>query len=533
MTTATTAVQNVMNAVGSLISVGCSVAVTFGLISKMIQIIRFMNIGYSSRLKDILLTWGTDILNLNIPRQIDEKIMSHDISSLFSVYGIEPSFLSNFWGMIVILLGAASSWVLCKVLLYSYEQCWKSRDTLIHGILRWLCKAALNFLVVSVYGGFGDVVFFTVLEMKSLVLVSVWSCVSFTLSVFFMLLGVCFICLHWSFLLKYKKLRLQSSTVLPQALEEFTRKYEFIAVLYEDFSDSTLFKHGFLFVGVARDIAISLIITTLSSLPLFQSVLLSCCSLLMCIYLLFNNPFRHRFEQASQIFLELCVFIVYISVTTIAVLDSHHTSADIDRDRLGSVIITMNIIINSGCALLMGVKILQQVWNTYKIYSQKKNRKVHTARNIPSLNPNSQSDVPIKHIGEESVADHSLLQQSVLNDSTGQTCRLQLRGEQIGRSQFLGDSSVITMSGINNIQGSVLKTEDSATYISKTGQPLSKTQAPTNISEGQGNLNSMSRPDPADEDRNGLNQRRTLEYSNGNRKNRRKQNNNGSSVIPR
>ena len=94
--------------VGSLISVGCSVAVTFGLISKMIQIIRFMNVGYSSKLKDVLLTWGTDILNLNIPQQIDEKIMSQEINSLFTTYGIEPSFLSNSWGMIVILLGATS-----------------------------------------------------------------------------------------------------------------------------------------------------------------------------------------------------------------------------------------------------------------------------------------------------------------------------------------------------------------------------------------------------------------------------------------
>ena len=274
---------------------GCSVAVTFGLISKMIQIIRFMNVGYSPKLKDVLLTWGTDVLNLSIPSKIDEKIMSQEINSLFTTYGVEPSFLSNSWGMIVILIGAASSWVLCKILLYPYEQCYKSRSTIFYSTLRNLSKAALNFLVVSMYTGFGDVVFFTVLEMKSLILGSAWSCVSFTLSILFMLLGVCLIYIHWSFLLKHQKVRQQSPTGLPQALEQLTSKYEFIAVLYKDFSDLSLFKHGFLFVGVARDIAISLIITTMSSLPLFQSVLLSCCSILMCIYLLFNNPFKHRF----------------------------------------------------------------------------------------------------------------------------------------------------------------------------------------------------------------------------------------------
>ena len=299
---------------------GCSVVVTFGLISRMIQIIRFMNIGYSPRLKDILLTWNTDILNLSIPQQIDEKIVSQDIHSLFTTYDIQPSYLSNFFGIMVILLVATSSWVLCKMLLYLYEQRWKSRNTFIYSTMRNLSRALLNFLIVSMYTGFGDVVFFTVLEMKSLILGSAWSCVSFGLSLFFMLLGVCLIYLHWSFLLKYKKLRLQSSAAEPQALEQFISKYEFIAVLYEDFSDSSLFKHGFLFVGVARDIAISLIITTMPSLPLFQSVLLSFCNIFMCLHLLLNNPFRHRFEQVSQIFLELCVLVAYISVTTVATL---------------------------------------------------------------------------------------------------------------------------------------------------------------------------------------------------------------------
>ena len=253
----------------------------------------------------------------------------------------------------------------------------------IYTALQKFCKAALNFLVVSIYGGFGDVVFYTILEIKSLVFGSSWSGVSFALSILFILLGVCLISLHWKFLLKYQNLRLKSSAASPLALEELNTKYEVLAVLYEDLSDKSLFKHGFLFVAVTRDTIISIIIATLTSWPLFQAILLSCCSILMCIYLMFNNPFRNRFEQVSQIFLELCVFIVYISMSYLAVLDSNHTPATTDRDHLGLAIINTNIIINSGCTFLLGIKILQQICGAYRSYSEKKSRKVHIENDVP------------------------------------------------------------------------------------------------------------------------------------------------------
>ena len=360
-------------------------AVTFGLISKMIQMIRFINIDYPYNLRNILTTWGTDIFSISIPQQIDEQIVSRDINAVFTKYSVDPSFLSNFWGVFIILIGMATLWALCRGLLYCLEQCWKSKNTLIHRILHQLSIATLNFLIVSLYGGFGDIVFFTVLEMKSVEFGSAWSYFSFVLCIFFILLGVCLMCIHWNFLLKYRKLRLQSSASSDQALEELIKKHEAIAVLYEDFSDASLFKHGFLFVGVARDTLISLIITTMPHLPLFQSVLLVCCSIFICIYLLFNNPFRHRFELASQVFVEMGVFIVYISVITLASLDSYHTSAFDDRVRLGSVIIVINIIMNSGCAFLMLAKLSQQIWSAYKNRSQNKRLKVHAANSVPNL----------------------------------------------------------------------------------------------------------------------------------------------------
>ena len=143
------------------------------------------------------------------------------------------------------------------------------------------------------------------------------------------------------------------------------------------------------------------------------------------------------------------MLVAYISVTTVATLDSYHTLAPIDRDRLGLVIITINIIINSGCAFLMGVKILQQCWKTYKIYSEKKHRKVHAARNVPSLNPNSHQSAHAEFNEGETIVNNSLLKQSVLNLTADQS-----------------------KSNISNNQGLVFEMQDLAISVSKPPLPL-------------------------------------------------------------
>ena len=480
-----------MNVVSRLVSVGCSVVVTFGLISKMIQIIRFINIHYPPRLQNIFKTWSTDVLNLVIPKQIDSKIVSHDINSVFTTYGVEPSFLSNFWGMMVTILVAAAFWVLCKAFLCLLEQCQTRRKTLIYTVLQKFSKGALNFLVVSIYGGFSDVVFYTILEMKSLVFGSSWSGISFALSVLFLLLGLCLISIHWTFLLRYQSLQSKSSTASRLALEELTRKYEVIAVLYEDLSDTSLFKHGFLFIGVARDTIISLIIATLTSRPLFQAVLLTCCSILMCIYLMFNNPFRDRFEQASQIFLELCVFVVYISMSTLAVLDSDKISATEDRERLGLVIINVNIIINSGCAFLLGIKMLQQIWVAYKSYSEKKSRMVHVQSHVPpNLNPNNNDRANIEQREANMLANSTLLRDDISNSNSSQ---IRLQQSEKG-FQFLDESiSSNNKTCINKNKTSVFG-RVILTVPDKNDRALQRIQASSAISQASSSVSPLSRP---------------------------------------
>ena len=478
-----------MRTVSSLVSVGCSIVITFGLLSKMIQVLRFINIDYPYRLEIAFKTWNTNVPNIAIPEQIDEKIVSHDIHPIFTTYGVEPSFLSNFWGVIIIILTMTALWMICKGLLYYFESYHDLRKTLTYKVIKNLSKAALNSLVVSIYGGFSDVIFYAVLEMKSLLLGSAWSGVSLALAIFFILLGVCFICVHWNFLLKYRKLRLQSSTASPQALEELTRSYKALEVLYEDFSDTSIFKHGFLFIGVARDTIINLIITTLTSQPLLQTILLSCCSIFMCLYLMFDNPFRDRFGRTSQIFLELCVFIAYMSTLSLAVLDSHHRFVAVDRDRLGLVIIIMNMVINSGCALLLLINILRQAWEAYKAYSEKKSRKVHVeSSGPPDLSPNNCTAVDAGQKERVALANRSLPEESVPDYNSSQIHLQQTRSDT-QRLKTL-EESVISTNTYNDENKALVPRTNYPAVSNTINLMLPKRESSSKVPEAQNDISS-------------------------------------------
>ena len=168
-----------------------------------------------------------------------------------------------------------------------------------------LSEAVLNFFVVSLYTGFGDIVFYFVLEMQSFSLASATSDVSFALSITCIAVTLCLLIFHCIFLIKYRTLKSRSPLDSPQEVQSLLKKYESVKVLYEDFSDTSIFKHGFLGVLVIRDIMISLIITILVPHPLLQSTLLIGLSAAVCIYLMISNPFASWKERASQIFQEL------------------------------------------------------------------------------------------------------------------------------------------------------------------------------------------------------------------------------------
>ena len=177
--TATTISHDVANAVGGFLCIGSSIPLRSGLISKLIEDIRLLKVEYSSELQNIFQTRRKYFPNTHLPTQVNSKIVSKDIDPTFTRYGFKASFLSNFWRMTVLIFTAFAFWAICQVFVFLFKCSDKECTKLFSNVLVKASKAALNFLITQLYGSLGDVVFFSVLEIKSAIFDSTWSNVSF------------------------------------------------------------------------------------------------------------------------------------------------------------------------------------------------------------------------------------------------------------------------------------------------------------------------------------------------------------------
>ena len=309
------------------------------------------------------------------------------------------------------MAAAIVCWIICKTLnnwisLSSRSCANQMQKTLMH-----LKNGALNVLVVQLYGGFGDIMFFSLIEIKSVSLDSTWSRVSLATAFGFLVLGLCLLGLHWNFLLRHRKLRSKSPRESAKAVKLLETRNTAIRSLYEDFNNTSLFKHGFIFVLVARDTAISLLVPLALSFPLAESIFMCFCSMGMFIYLLFNNPFESRYDWFFQMFGELCVLIVYLAVLSFAVSDFNAAITLDHRNSLSLLIEILNIILLCECLCVI-------LWKTVlaALVACKRRRGVQTVVPEPLVhNENSYSSLDRMNGAEQQSKDTYLLhQQSIV-----------------------------------------------------------------------------------------------------------------------
>ena len=472
ISTTIVAINSIINTITCFTCVGNSLNVTIGLLSKLIQYIRFLLIHYPARLENVLLTQRTDMLNINIPPQIDQKIVADSIPAIFTRYGLEPSFLSNACGFMLTLLCCCGVWILCEGSIWCFQSAGKPWMSLSRAVLRRLSLSVRNFMVVKTYGGIGDISFLSVLEIRSVSLKSGWSYVSFFSSITFTMVALALIYLHCRFLIKYKQIKDKLHIDPSRVMKDLMNKYQSLRVLYEDLSDSSIIKHGFLLVLVMRDIITVLIITTSTSFPTFQTIVLFCCSALICIYVIFQNPFRERLEYISQIFLELCVLIVFSCALMLNALNSydHYKTTS---ERMGVVIIVMNTTLNCGGAVIMSMKIISECCSAYKRYISEKKHKAQIMAESSILNKNSGELIPAHPLKNPNSPINSSHQRSVYDviSPTPNTPRGGLKRAHHKELKHLEESSDHKH---DPHESQIVMPEQMAAQISKSHNPLAQ-----------------------------------------------------------
>jgi len=167
-----------------------------------------------------------------------------------------------------------------------------------------------HFLLVTVYGMWGDLVLSALLEYQSHRFAFDITLFSFAVSSILISIMLVMLYSHVRLIQKYQVLKVKN----PDALEAFEKDNEGVEPLYSDFVDESASKQGFLILLTFRELFFSIIITTLYNFPRIQVSIFSANSILFMIYLIAQRPFKRKFDLFQQIFFELLGLMVNISV---------------------------------------------------------------------------------------------------------------------------------------------------------------------------------------------------------------------------
>lgn len=333
---------------------------------KIFSQIKHLNISYSEELQIALLTWLPSFVSLgltpNMPGSIEEKIPERDVPFIFEKYEVPSSFLINFWENLGIIFATAFVWLLLK----GIEHFAKSPT-----YIRKARVMAQNFLIASLYGVYGDLLMYSILEYRTIKFEWNLSLLSFLISVSLLIVMTVSFCYQANLLITYQKFKKQEKG----DLEQFKKDHEGSQVLFKDFKNYSLAPQFFLFFLSVKDLLFSLLLAAVLEYPLIQILIFWVLTCLMITYLLICKPFESTFDLIQQLFFEIISFAVSITVLINAALDVERSTAISTRNTIGKFIIVCNLIFNFGTALLMLYVIFTSLKEAYNSYKRKTSQK--------------------------------------------------------------------------------------------------------------------------------------------------------------
>ena len=367
--------------VSNIISKGNAISLSVAISGKIFSQIKYLNISFSGELQIALLTWLPSLVSLGLtpdmPESMIEKIPERHVPCVFEKYDVPSSFLENFWENLGVLIFTTISWLLLKGIETYLSPQKKSR---IASLTRKARVMAQNFLITALYGVYGDLGTFSIIEYRSLVFGWNLSLLSFMVSV--ILLIIMFLSFfHQTTLLRtYQTLKGQNNTS-SNLLQQFTKNHEGSQVYWKDLKDYSLAPQLFFFFLSGRDLLFSLILATMFEYPVAQTLIIIILDCIMIAYLLIKRPFKSWTDFAQQIFFEFIGLIVGIAVFVNAtILDAGEYEANGARDNIGKLVIACNLLFNSITALFMLITISQILLDFYKTHHEKKTKKVQASR---------------------------------------------------------------------------------------------------------------------------------------------------------
>ncbi len=147
------------------------------------------------------------------------------------------------------------------------------------------------------------------------------------------------------------------------------KKYEGIAVLFEEFANSSLAKQSAFLVFSLKAIIESLVVGLLFEYPLFQAILLLLLTLFLLAYNIIKRPFKSTISLAQQLVLVLSLFICNILLNVMAGTDLSHENFQTVKERTSQGIFWILIMFQFIPLFFFGINLIEGAWIFYKWFS--------------------------------------------------------------------------------------------------------------------------------------------------------------------
>lgn len=379
-----------------------------GMLTKMLQYLRFLNIPYSQRLE---LTFkphnsiaGPFGIGPKLPAEALTKIPMHPIPQRFMKFHVHSSFLVNFWDSLIFMSIIIFCVALFKLAEWSISKI-KNRPVP-YPIVKKIRAAVQNMFFMQFYNILGDVLFFSIFELKNLNFESAETIISFCLAILFICIGGLVIAIHLSILLKFYNLRKKTAWV--SKIEGLYKAYEGSEVFFKHFKNKTVLTQSFLLLFVVRNVLFYLTIALLSGYPLVQAMLIFILTIFILGYLILLRPFNTIVNLLQQITCEVMFLLANTCVFIIIQLDFKKENSNHIRDSLCDVIIYTSLVFTLVPQAFLAVKIVIGIIEWYKVYRNKSNQP--NTKQIPTIT--------INHRLQDNISQYVEHDNQSLNDSS-------------------------------------------------------------------------------------------------------------------
>ena len=381
---------------------------------KMIQYIRYIEVGYSPELLQVLRKQKPDggLVKFmpSIPLGVKNKFVKKPLPYNFEIYGHHSSFLVNFWQYLM-LLAIICACVIVSSIIEFFTRKYKTVHSICNKITQSLRWNVSIMLFVTLFDG---VIVHTALDIitsGSLTLPETFSCITYVVVNTLIIVLLIKITVVLKDIRQSKRVRITVEPAHSDSPHLPIEKWKAYEVVHTTFKEMSFFQQSFLLIFILRVCFFYIIIAYLFNYPLVQVILITLLSIFMLLYITVFRPLKQFGKLVQNIVQEAVVLVVNVCVLILAILDALGKESERTREIIGQVIMNCNTFFSVAGSAIMIVSAGFTVLSKLRASQSKSAIQNETVRPVSIAILVQESNLTglssMKRKGDESVLDQS------------------------------------------------------------------------------------------------------------------------------